>query len=213
MKKRASTSKHQDLVTHVGVAVRKMGAQSVITSRTVADRFGLHTTDLEVLDLIYLREQASAGELADATGLTSGSVTALIDRLVDAGYVERTDDPTDRRKVLVRIRHEAIEPIKAVYAVTQRHMVALWSTFAARDLEVIADFLTRSTELAVERCKALRQEVTPAREGRRAARAGRRPEASAKLRSRRGRELAATADLSNGAPRKRAARQPKGVDR
>jgi DNA-binding MarR family transcriptional regulator len=209
MTKRARTSEHQDLVRRVGIAVRKMGAQSVITSRTIADRFGLHTTDLEVLDLIYLRDQASAGELADVTGLTSGSVTALIDRLVDAGYVERTDDPTDRRKVLVRIRHEAIEPIKAAYAGTQRHMVTLWSTFSARDLAVIADFLTRSTELAVDRCKAIQQEVPPARVGRRAARAGRQ-EARAKPRSRRGLQATATTEPQNGAPRKRTMRQPKG---
>jgi DNA-binding MarR family transcriptional regulator len=212
-KKRAGTSEHQNLVARVGIAVRKMCAQSVIASRTIADRFRLHTTDLEVLDLIYLREHASASELADATGLTSGSVTALIDRLVDAGHVERTDDPADRRKVLVRIRHETIEPIKAVYAVTQRQMVALWSTFAARDLEVIADFLTRSTELIVERCRSLQQEAAHARGGRRAARAGRRQETGVKLRSRPGERLAAAPSLPNRAPRKRAARQGEGVER
>jgi len=152
-----SSSTHRDLVERVGVAVRKMGAQSVITSRTIADRFGLHTTDLEVLDLIFLREQATAGELADATGLTSGSVTALIDRLTSAGYVQRCADPDDRRKVVVRVQHSAIEPIKAAYAVTQRRMFALWSTFSSRELEVIADFLSRSTDLAVERCQEIQQ--------------------------------------------------------
>ena len=51
-----------------------MGVQSVITNQTVADRFGLHTTDLECLDLICLRKDPTAGELAKATGLTSGAV-------------------------------------------------------------------------------------------------------------------------------------------
>lgn len=41
---------HKDLVAHVGKCVRKMGAQSVVTSQLIAARFGLHTTDLEVLD-------------------------------------------------------------------------------------------------------------------------------------------------------------------
>lgn len=50
----------RELVERVGKAVRKMGTQSVITSRTVADRFGMHMTDLEVLDLIFLRGQVSA---------------------------------------------------------------------------------------------------------------------------------------------------------
>jgi DNA-binding MarR family transcriptional regulator len=138
-----------------------MGAQSVVTSQVVADRFGLHTTDLEVLDLIFLREQASAGELAKATGLTSGSVTALIDRLTKAGYVERHADPDDRRRVLVRIRHEAIEPIKAVYMPMQSRMFALWSEFGQRELEVIAAFLERSTELAVACAEGIRRKAQP----------------------------------------------------
>lgn len=160
MTKRASTAR-RDLVSRVGVAVRKMGAQSVVTSQVVADRFDLHTTDLEVLNLIFLREQASAGELAKATGLTSGSITALIDRLTKAGYVERHADPEDRRRVMVRIRHDAIEPIKAVYMPMQALMFALWSKFGPRELEVIADFLERSTELAVACAEEIRRTAQP----------------------------------------------------
>jgi len=158
---RTKATAQRERVSRVGLAVRRMGAQSVLTSEAVAARFQIHTTDLEVLDLILMREQASAGELAQATGLTSGSVTALIDRLAQAGYVERHSDPDDRRKVLVRIRHDAIEPIKAVYAPMQARMFELWSTFSARELEVIADFLTRSTDLAVACAEDIRRGASP----------------------------------------------------
>jgi DNA-binding MarR family transcriptional regulator len=164
---RPRSPREGDLVERVDVAVRRMGAQSVITSRTVAERFGMHMTDLEVLDLIFLRGAVSAGELADATGLTSGSVTALIDRLAKAGYVERCDDPSDRRKILVRIRHDNIEPIKATYLSMQKRMFALWSSFEPRDLEVIIDFITRSTELAADHCKGLQQQASASTSGRR----------------------------------------------
>lgn len=171
---RTRSARHHELVARIDVNIRRMGAQNVITSRTVADRFGMHMTDLEVLDLIFLRERVSAGELADATGLTSGSVTALIDRLAKAGYVERYDDPTDRRRVLIRIRHDNIEPIKATFMSMQKRMFALWSTFDARDLEVIADFLSRSTELAVACCKDISRDASPPSPQRRSPRAGRR---------------------------------------
>ena len=82
--KKAPAAARRALVATVGLLIRRMGAQSVLIV-AVAARFGLHTTDLEVLDLIFMREEASAGELAAATGLTSGSVTALIDRLTEAG--------------------------------------------------------------------------------------------------------------------------------
>jgi DNA-binding MarR family transcriptional regulator len=145
----------QKLVARLGDQVRRMGAQTVLISKTVAGRFGLNTSDLECLDLIYLRGHASAGELARATGLTSGAVTALIDRLERAGYVERTDDPADRRRREVRIVAEAIEPIQAAYQPMQSRMFELWSSYRARDLEVILDFLSRSTDLAVECTEAL----------------------------------------------------------
>ena len=157
------STEHRDLITRVEVNIRKMGAQSVITRQTMAERFGLHTTDLEVLELIFLRDQASAGELANATGLTSGSVTALIDRLVKAGYVDRHADPGDRRRVIVRIRRDAIAPIEAAYASMQARMVERWSTYSVHDLEVIADFLTRSTDLAIECTREIRDARSPMR--------------------------------------------------
>lgn len=162
-------SGHHHLVVEVGNAIRKMGAQSVIMSRTVADRFGLHMTDLEVLDLIFLRKHVSAGDLVDATGLSSGSVTALVDRLAAAGYIERSEDPDDRRRVVIKVRHEAIEPIKAVYMSTQKRMFDLWSTYSAHELEVIADFITKSTGLGVECCKAIRLSAPPSRPAKRRA--------------------------------------------
>lgn len=137
-----------------------MGAQSVMTSQAVAARFELHTTDLECLDLIDLRERASAGELAQATGLTSGAVTALIDRLERAGYVERAADSDHRRHAQVRIRREAIAPIEAVYKPMQARMIELWSMFDARELKIILDFLSRSADLAVACAKDIRRDVS-----------------------------------------------------
>jgi hypothetical protein len=92
-------------------------------------------------------------------------VTAVIDRLVHAGYVERCADRRDRRKVLVRAPHENIEAMK--YMSMQERMFTLWSTFDVQDLEVIADFLSRSTELAVTCCKEISQESPPSPKRRR----------------------------------------------
>ena len=154
---KTSAGRHGALA-RVGVEVRRMGAQTVLLSKVVAGRFGLHTTDLECLDLILLRGGASAGELAEATGLTSGAMTAVIDRLERKGYVRRVADPNDRRRREVRIRPEAIRPIEAVYAPIQRRMTALWSTYSQRDLELIADFIAKSTEISVGCIEALQRE-------------------------------------------------------
>ena len=146
----------KELVVRVDNQIREMAAQTVVTSQIVAGHFRLHTTDLRVLDLIYMRGQATAGELAKATGLTSGSITALIDRLEKAGYVERHDDETDRRKVWVRSRPDAIGPIAMVFAPSQVRMFKLWSTYSAAELKTITDFLTRTTSLAAECAEDIR---------------------------------------------------------
>jgi DNA-binding MarR family transcriptional regulator len=151
----------KELVERVGIEVRRLGAQNVMTRQAVSERFGLHTTDLECLDLIFMRGQASAGELARATGLTSGAMTALIDRLEKAGYVIRVADPNDRRRHHIRIRPEAIEPIKAVYQPMQSETFKLWSTFTARELRVIVNFLSRSTDLAIACVERISSETAP----------------------------------------------------
>jgi DNA-binding MarR family transcriptional regulator len=143
-------------VGRIGNIVRRMGAQSVIVSQTVASRFGLNTTDLECLDLIQLEGSASAGRLAAVTGLSSGATTALIDRLERAGYVERFDDPADRRRVLVRIRKGSIDEIAKAYVPMQKRMFALWSRYSEADLAVIEDFLSRSLDASVESVAELR---------------------------------------------------------
>src|SRR5262245_42858226 len=128
---RSTPAQSRALVRRIGEEVRQMGALSAVISQVVAARFGLNTTDLECLDLIFLRRQATAGALSAATGLSSGATTALIDRLAAAGYVERLADPADRRRVQVRVKPAAVAPIAAVYAPMQKRMFALWSDYGA----------------------------------------------------------------------------------
>ena len=162
-KRIAARPKHRtDRVSRVDVLVREMAAQTMVTSQIVASHFGLHITDLRVLDIIFMRGQVLAGELVTATGLSSGSVTALVDRLVKAGYVERCDDPTDRRKVWVRSRNDAVMPIAMAFMPQQQRMFALWQTFSAEQLETITRFLERTTALAAECAEEIRREAKPA---------------------------------------------------
>jgi DNA-binding MarR family transcriptional regulator len=129
--------------------VRRMTAQSVLISQAVSERFGLSSSDLECLDLALLSGGATAGEFASATGLTTGAITGVIDRLERAGYVRRERDPADRRKVIVRARPAMTRRIAPLYDSLQREMTALWSAYGDEQLALILDFLVRSCDLAV----------------------------------------------------------------
>ena len=59
--------------------------KTVLFQQAIADRLGLNTTDLISLSLLSAAEPLTAGQLAEATGLTTGSVTIMIDRLEKAG--------------------------------------------------------------------------------------------------------------------------------
>jgi DNA-binding MarR family transcriptional regulator len=98
---------------------------------------------------------SSAGEIARHTGLTSGAVTGLIDRLERLGLVERAADPADRRKVVVRVREDRIGPIAALYAPLEKAMQALLAGYSKEELKVLIDFAERSGGLLLARVSEL----------------------------------------------------------
>jgi DNA-binding MarR family transcriptional regulator len=133
------------------LALRRSSAAGVLHGQTIARRVGVNSTDLECLDLILMSGPSTAGEIARHTGLTSGAVTALIDRLERLGLVERAADPADRRKVLVRVREDRIGPIAELYAPLEKAMQALLAGYSKEELKLLIDFAERSGGLLLAR--------------------------------------------------------------
>src|SRR5205809_5469595 len=102
-------SSHRDqLMLELLRQLRHSSINFVMFSQVVADKVGLHSTDNECLDYLLLNGPSTAGQLAVFTGLTTGAVTAMIDRLTKAGYVQREHDQADRRRVIVIPNEEKI---------------------------------------------------------------------------------------------------------
>ena len=74
--------------------------------QAVADTLGLNRTDLRVIDIVEREGRLTAGQVAERTGLTTGAVTTVIDRLEEAGYARRVRDTEDRRRVFVEVTEE-----------------------------------------------------------------------------------------------------------
>src|SRR5580704_16571077 len=127
---------------------RDFVAAVVVFHDLVGRCLGLSATDRKCLDLLS-RGSVTAGEIAKFTGLTTGAVTGIIDRLVKAGYAERIHDPQDRRRVLVtRKSNSRLEKIlPAVFGPLGHDMTKVTSGYTQRELGVIADFLTRTREV------------------------------------------------------------------
>jgi DNA-binding MarR family transcriptional regulator len=153
--KATSQEGKQALAGRLMLALRRSSAAGVLHGQAIARRVGVNSTDLECLDLILMSGPSTAGEIARHTGLTSGAVTALIDRLERPGLVERAADPADRRKVLVRVREDKIGPIAQLYAPLEKSMQALLAGYSKEELKVLIDFAERSGGLLLARVSEL----------------------------------------------------------
>src|SRR6201995_3048729 len=85
------------------LAVRRAGSVLQLLGAASADKIGINVTDLNCLNILALGGHLTAGELAKQTGLTTASITGVLDRLEEAGFVRRERDPGDRRRVIVRL--------------------------------------------------------------------------------------------------------------
>lgn len=123
-------------------------AAVVVFHELVGRCLGLSSTDRKCLDLLS-RGPVAAGEIAAFTGLTSGAVTGIIDRLAKAGYAERVNDPQDRRRVLVarKANSRLDEMLPAIFGPMGKDMAAVTSKFSQGELQAIAEFLAATREV------------------------------------------------------------------
>ena len=143
----------------VQAAARAQSTATVLLHAAVAKRLGLSAGDHKVLDLVVRRGRMTAGEVARLTGLTTGAVTAMVDRLEKRGFVRRERDPADRRVVNIVPAPESFGEVAAVFAALSAGMEALLSRYDEAELAAISDFLVCSGELLETEAERLGREV------------------------------------------------------
>ena len=107
---------------------------------------GLNRTDTRALDILERDGPMTAGELATASRLTSGAVTALVDRLEAAGLVRRTRDTVDRRRVMIEITPKVAQVMEPVFGPVAEEGYRNIKTYSDEDIEKMLAFFTMSRE-------------------------------------------------------------------
>lgn len=151
----------------IGTLARRHSTATVLFHHAVAERIGLGPTDHKCLDLLHERGAMSGSELAAATGLTSGAITGVVNRLERAGHLVRAPDPDDGRRQVLRPAPGGSEAIAAVFAEMRPDVEGLLDGFDEDQLAAIAEFLTRSIDFAYEHAALLRARVRSTGPGRR----------------------------------------------
>jgi DNA-binding transcriptional ArsR family regulator len=154
----AGEPERAELAAAFGAAVRKTGSLMQLMNQAAADRIGINATDLNCLNILSFSGQTTAGELARATGLTTASITGVVDRLEEAGYVRRERDPRDRRRVVIRLVLEtALRDVASVFLPMMRDWQQMAARYSDDDLRLIVGFYGQMEEVLREHLIRLRE--------------------------------------------------------
>jgi DNA-binding MarR family transcriptional regulator len=157
---REISPERQRLYAELGDEVRANQRATDVIDDLLAEAMGVNRTDARCMDILDQHGRMSAGDLAEASGLTTGAITAVIDRLERAGLARRVPDPSDRRRVLVEPTEKAleaamelmVEPMRALY-------LPMAEGYSDDDLRLILEFTRRGRELQERHAEWLRERL------------------------------------------------------
>jgi DNA-binding MarR family transcriptional regulator len=146
----------------IGELIEATRASQVATDKmddAGTQALGVNRTDGRCLDVIQQTGRITAGELAERAGLTSGSTTAVIDRLEAKGYVRRVADPKDRRRVLLELTEEMERRAGELWGPLARRGVPQLEKLSVSELEVLIRYMRLAAELNETRAAEIRAEL------------------------------------------------------
>ena len=154
----------QRLYLELGAEVRANQRATDVVDDLMCQLLGVNRNDARCLDILDERGRMSAGDLATASRLTTGAITAVIDRLEKAGYARRVPDPADRRRVLV-------EPTEKAYQASMELMVApmgeltkpLATRYSDEQLKDFIEFTREGREIQERHAEWLRERLAERR--------------------------------------------------
>lgn len=132
-------SKRKEAEIKLMSSIHKETRAAALFVHTISEITGIHSTDIRCLEFLSEAHSATAGELSKATGLTTGAVTAMIDRLEKGGFVKREADTEDRRKTIIRLMGIPSN-LKSVREMFSQQIPDILSEYTTDELLLIADW-------------------------------------------------------------------------
>jgi DNA-binding MarR family transcriptional regulator len=147
-KKSSPSSKRQELTEQIDWALRELSTSTVLAASSIAQKVGMGPNDLKGAELLVRNGPMTAGQLAKATGLTSGAITGIVDRLEKAGWARREADSHDRRRVIIHPGPQDNKKTAAdLYDSHTKIMNLLLSDYTEEQLSFILQFVRRLTSI------------------------------------------------------------------
>jgi len=140
----------------LGEAVRAYQNALDKADDAVAEILGINRTDARCLDIVDQHGRITAGQLAVEAGLTTGAVTAVVDRLERVGLIRRVRDPEDRRKVWLEVTPAAAEAMGELFEPMMADARRRFDRYSTKDLEMLTGFVHQTIEITEAHNELLR---------------------------------------------------------
>lgn len=138
-------------------ALRRIDFHGEVFGQTVAVRLGLSESDIKALEVLVGRDPVTAGHLAELLNLSTGAVTRVVDRLEQAGYVRRTADAADRRRVVVEVVPDRLSAIREALGPLGEAHADIVAGYSDDELDLINGFLSKMADAQKARVEAVRE--------------------------------------------------------
>jgi MarR family transcriptional regulator, organic hydroperoxide resistance regulator len=139
----SSNEKRAALQADLNRAVRLFIAGSSLYSQRVAEKLAVHPTDLQFLNVLELLGPLTPKVLGQYSGLSSGGVTVVLDRLEKSGYIRRQANPKDGRSFVVDFSPAKRRKVKAHYDAVERQFTNLLTSSSVEELETVLAFFAK----------------------------------------------------------------------
>ncbi len=142
----------KQLIQAINYTFRRTSTETIMFHQAVADALDLNITDHKCMELLNRLGPMTAGKLSELTGLTTGAVTGIVDRLEKAKLAKRTTDPKDRRKIIITLADNKTVSKKLwkIFGSMSKAMEEVLSGYNEKELKLFLDFMTNVLEKSQE---------------------------------------------------------------
>jgi DNA-binding MarR family transcriptional regulator len=155
-----SRQSKQELLDAIGDQFRISQNRSDVFDEAASQILGINRTDMRVIDIVTRKGRATAGEVAKEAALTTGGVTAVVDRLERVGYLQRVRDPDDRRRVWLEATPKLWERTMEIWGPLSELWQSRARNLSREQLEFVLEFLAGGNEMMsdqIDRVRELRE--------------------------------------------------------
>ncbi|PGL72041.1 MarR family transcriptional regulator [Bacillus sp. AFS055030] len=144
-----------ELIPALIMEIRKFNTSIVLFNEGLASNLHLNATDLRCRELLCHTGPITAGKLSKLTHLSTGAITGVIDRLEKVNFVERVQDPNDRRRVIIQPVYERDDELAELFKPLSDSLSSIFNEYDDKELTFLFKFWNDINELIPKETKEL----------------------------------------------------------